>query len=67
MSERLEEMVRLVLMNQIEIMAGLEELLGETPLTEDDHDQRAEMRTNLSEAVEQTLAHLKRHRSTDPQ
>jgi tryptophan 2,3-dioxygenase len=66
MSERLEAMLRLVLMNQIEIMAGLEDLLGEAPATEDDHEHRAEMRTSLNEAIEQTLAHLKPDQGSDP-
>ena len=59
MSQKLEEMRRLVLMNQIEIMSALNEILDEEPLTEDDHKYRAELRANLKESVEQTLDRLK--------
>ncbi len=59
MSEKLERMLRVVMMNQIEIMTGLEELLGPETLSEDDHADRAEVRANLDEAIEQTLAALK--------
>ncbi len=33
MSEKLERMLRIALMNQVEIMTALEELLGPEPLT----------------------------------
>jgi hypothetical protein len=59
MTQKLEDMLRLVLMNQIEIMSALSELLDEEPLTEDDHKYRSELRANLTESVEQTLDRLK--------
>ena len=43
MSEKLERMLRIALMNQIEIMTALEELLGPEPLSEGDHASRAEV------------------------
>ncbi len=59
MSEKLEQMLRMVLMNQIEVMTALDELLGPEPQTEDDLATRAEVQANLTEAIEQTLASLK--------
>ena len=59
MSQKLEDMLRLALMNQIEIMSALDELLGEEPETEEDEEHRAELRANLTESIEQTLEHLK--------
>ena len=52
MSEKLEQMLRVALMNQIEIMTGLKELLGPEPETEDDLASRGE-------AIEQTIECLK--------
>ncbi len=66
MSEKLERMLRIVMMNQIEIMTGLEELLGPETLSEDDHADRAEVRANLDEAIEQTLAALKDLKEQEP-
>ena len=59
MSATLEHMLRMVLMNQIEVMTALDELLGPEPDTEDDLATRAEIQANLNEAIEQTLASLK--------
>jgi len=59
MTQKLEDMLRLVLMNQTEIMAALDELLGEEPETEEDEEHRAELRANLTESIEQTLEVLK--------
>ena len=59
MSEKLERMLRMALMNQVEIMTALEELLGPEPETEDDLAGRAEVQANLAEAMEQTIASLK--------
>ena len=59
MSATLEHMMRMVLMNQIEVMAALDELLGPEPDTEDDIATRAEIQANLNEAIEHTLASLK--------
>ena len=59
MSEELERMLRIALMNQIEIMTALEELLGPEPETEDDLASRGEIRANLGEAIEQTIESLK--------
>jgi hypothetical protein len=59
MSATLERMLRMVLMNQIEVMAALDELLGPEPDTEEDIATRAEIQANLNEAIEQTLASLK--------
>lgn len=59
MTRKLEDMLRLVLMNQTEIMAALDELLGEEPETEEDDEHRAELRANLTESIEQTLEVLK--------
>ncbi len=59
MSEKLERMLRITLMNQVEIMTALEELLGPEPETEDDLAGRAEVQANLAEAIEQTIASLK--------
>ena len=59
MSEKLERMLRIALMNQIEIMTALEELLGPEPETEDDLAGRAEVQANLAEAIEQTIASRK--------
>jgi hypothetical protein len=36
MSQKLEDVLRLALMNQIEIMSALDELLGAEPETEED-------------------------------
>ena len=52
-------MLCIALMNQIEIMTALEELLGPKPETEDDLASRGEVRANLNDAIEQTLAALK--------
>jgi hypothetical protein len=65
MSQKLEDMLRLVLMNQIEIMSALNEILDEEPLTEDDHKYRAELRANLTESVEQTLDRLRSAGTTE--
>ncbi len=59
MSQKLEDMLRLVLMNQIEVMTALDELLGPEPETEEDLATRAEVQANLAESIEQTLEHLK--------
>jgi hypothetical protein len=59
MSEKLERMLRIALMNQVEIMTALEEMLGPEPETEDDLASRAEIRANLGEAIEQTIDSLK--------
>ena len=59
MSATLERMLRMVLMNQIEVMAALDELLGPEPDTEEDIATRAEIQADLDEAMEQTLASLK--------
>ena len=59
MSATLERMMRMVLMNQIEVIAALDELLGPEPNTEDDIATRAEIQADLNEAIEQTLASLK--------
>ncbi len=66
MSEKLEWMLRIALMNQVEIMTALEELLGPEPLSEDDHASRGEVRANLSDAIEQTIASLKDLREQEP-
>ncbi len=66
MSEKLERMLRIVMMNQIEIMTGLEELLSPETLSEDDHADRAEVRANLNEAIEQTLAAMKDLKEQEP-
>ncbi len=69
MSDTLERMLRITLMNQVEIMSALEELLGPEPLSEDDHATRAEIRANIGEALEQTidsLKNLKVQSSADP-
>ncbi len=63
MSAKLEWMLRITLMNQIEIMTGLEELLSPETLSEDDH---AEVRANLDEAIEQTLTALKDLKEQEP-
>ena len=59
MSRKIEDMLRLVLMNQIEFMSALNEILDEEPLTKDDHKYRAELRANLAVSMEQTLDRLK--------
>jgi hypothetical protein len=66
MSDKLERMLRIALMNQVEIMSALEELLGPEPLTEDDHATRAEIRANIGEALEQTIESLKDLKSDAP-
>jgi hypothetical protein len=66
MSQELEEMLRLVLMNQTEIMAALDELLGEEPQTEEDDEHRSELRANLTESIEQTLETLKGSSREEP-
>ncbi len=65
MSEKLERMLRIALMNQVEIMTALEEVLGPEPETEDDLASRAEIRANLGEAIEQTIDSLKDLREQD--
>ena len=68
MSEKLEQMLRMVLMNQIEVMTALDELLGPAPETEEDLATRAEVQANLTESIEQTLNHLKSsHQEGSPQ
>ena len=59
MSEKLEQMLRIALMNQVEIMTALEELLGPEPETDDDLATQGEIRANLSEAIELTIESLK--------
>ncbi len=59
MNEKLVRMLRITLMNQVEIMTALEELLGPEPLTEDDLASRAEIRVNLGDAIEETIQSLK--------
>jgi hypothetical protein len=59
MSATLEHMLRMVLMNQVEVMTALDELLGPEADTEDDIATRAEIQANLNEAIEHTLASLK--------
>jgi hypothetical protein len=59
MSATLEHMLRMVLMNQMEVMTALGELLGPEPDTEEDITTRAEIQANLNEAIEQTLVSLK--------
>ena len=66
MSDTLERMLRIALMNQVEIMSALEELLGPEPLSEDDHATRAEIRTNIGEAIEQTIDSLKSLKEQSP-
>ncbi len=66
MNEKLERMLRIVMMNQIEIMTALEEMLSPETLSEDDHADRAEVRANLDEAIEQTLAALKDLKEQEP-
>jgi len=66
MSQKLEDMLRLVLMNQTEIMAALDELLGEKPETEADDEHRAELRANLTESIEHTLEVLKGSSREEP-
>lgn len=65
MTQKLEDMLRLVLMNQIEIMSALNEILEEEPLTEDVHKYRAELRANLAESIEQTMDRLKSAGTTE--
>jgi hypothetical protein len=59
MSEKLERMLRTVMMNQIEIMTALEDLLGQEPVTQEDYDHRDQTRAALSDAIEHSLDHLK--------
>jgi hypothetical protein len=66
MTQKLEDMLRLVLMNQTEIMAVLDELLGEEPETEEDDEHRAELRASLTESMEQTLEVLKGSSREEP-
>ena len=66
MSEKLERMLRIALMNQVEIMTALEELLSPETLTDEDHADRAEIRANLDEAIEQTVGALKDLREQEP-
>ncbi len=66
MSEKLERMLRVVMMNQIEIMTALEELLSPETLTDEDHADQAEIRANLDEAIEQTVEALKDLREQKP-
>ena len=66
MSDTLERMLRIALMNQVEIMSALEELLGPEPLSEDDHATRSEIRANIGEALEQTIDSLKSLKGQSP-
>ena len=66
MSEKLERMLRIALMNQIEIMTALEELLGPEPDNEDDLATRAEVQANLTEAIDQTMEALKASKDQEP-
>lgn len=66
MSDALERMLRIALMNQVEIMSALEELLGPAPLSEDDHATRVEIRVNIGEALEQTIDSLKSLKGQSP-
>ncbi len=65
MTETLERMMRVVMMNQIEIMTALEELLSPETLSDEEHADRAEIRANLDEAIEQTVITLKALRGQD--
>ena len=51
MSEKLEPMLRIALMNQVEIMTAPDELLGPEPLAKDNFATRAEVRANLDAAI----------------
>ncbi len=66
MSEKLERMLRIALMNQIEIMTALEELLGPEPQSEDDLASRGEIRINLGDAIEETIQSLKDLKEQEP-
>jgi hypothetical protein len=66
MTQKLEDMLRLVLMNQIEIMAALDELLDGESVTDEDVEHRADLRANLSESIEQTLDRLKSSNPEEP-
>ena len=66
MSDTLERMLRIALMNQVDIMSALEELLGPEPLSEDDHATRAAIRANIGEALEQTIDTLKSLKGQSP-
>ncbi len=66
MSEKLERMLRIALMNQIEIMTALEELLGPEPQSENDLASRAEIRINLGDAIEETIQSLKDLKEQEP-
>ncbi len=66
MSEKLERMLRTVMMNQIEIMTALEDLLGREPVTQEDHDRRDETRAALSDAIEYSLDQMKDLNRQDP-
>ena len=59
MSEKLERMLRIMMMNQIEIMTALEDLLGREPVTQGDYDRRDQTRAALSDAIEHSLDYLK--------
>jgi hypothetical protein len=65
-SEKLERMLRIALMNQVEIMTALEELLGPEPEHEDDLATRAEVQANLTEAIDQTMEALKASKDQEP-
>jgi hypothetical protein len=66
MSEKLERMLRIALMNQVEIMTALEELLGPEPESEDDLATRAEVQVNLTESIDQTIQALKALKDQEP-
>ena len=66
MSEKLERMLRIALMNQVEIMSALEELLGPEPESEDDLAIRSEVQANLTESIDQTIEALKVMKDREP-
>ena len=66
MSEKLEQMLRTVMMNQIEIMTALEDLLGRAPVTQEDYDRRDQTRAALSDGIDHSLDHLKDLNRQDP-
>ncbi len=66
MSEKLERMLRIALMNQVEIMTALEELLGPEPESDDDAATRAEVQANLTEAIDQTIEALQVLKNQEP-
>ena len=59
MDDQVEQLLRVTIMNQVEIMRALEELLAPPPTTLEGLDQRRQLRSDIGEAIDVTLDIMK--------